>query len=315
MYDGIYNAVPLFDIGANLLDTMYDGIYNGKRAHAPDLEHVLRRAAAAGVTDLIVTSGSLEDSRRALALVRSLRASSPVRLSCTVGVHPTRCDEFEQPGENGAPPTTAAQLLEVVRDGMADGSVVAIGEIGLDYDRLHFCAVEVQQRGFEVQLQLAESTGLPLFLHNRNTSGAFAAVMCAHKGLRGVVHSFDGGMDEMRELTALGLFIGINGCSLRTEENLRVAASVPLGKLLIETDAPWCQVRPTHAGAKLVATKFAEVKKESWSAESCVKSRNEPSHCRQVLEILAAIREYPVTELGAAVHQNARSLFYGGASA
>mmetsp|Transcript_37949 Transcript_37949/g.94151 ORF Transcript_37949/g.94151 Transcript_37949/m.94151 type:complete len:161 (-) Transcript_37949:243-725(-) len=115
-----------------------DGIYNGKRAHAPDLEHVLRRAAAAGVTDLIVTAGSLDDSRRALALVRSLRASSPVRLSCTVGVHPTRCDEFEQPGENGAPPTTAAQLLEMARDGMADGSVVAIGEIGLDYDRLHF---------------------------------------------------------------------------------------------------------------------------------------------------------------------------------
>jgi TatD DNase family protein len=64
-----------------------------------------------------------------------------------------------------------------------------------------------------------------------------------------VVHSFDGSPAELRSLLELpSLSVGINGCSLRTEANLQVAASVPLGRLLLETDAPWCDIRQTHAG-------------------------------------------------------------------
>ena len=308
------HPIPLFDM-ANLLDSMYEGTYNGKRAHEPDLARVLQRAADAGVRDILVTAGSLAESRRALALVRALRGASPVRLACTVGVHPTRCDEFDRAGADGSPPTTLDALLAVARDGMADGSVVAIGEIGLDFDRLHFCGEEAQRRGFGAQLRLARATGLPLFLHNRNTAGAFAALMRAHVAAApgaaaGVVHSFDGDAAELAELVGLGLHIGINGCSMRTDDNLRVAAAVPLDRLLIETDAPWCQVRPTHAGHAHVATRFAEVKKEAWRADSCVQARNEPCHVVQVLEVLAAARAEPIAELGAAVYANARRLFY-----
>jgi hypothetical protein len=85
----------LIDIGANLLDTMFQGEYRGKQAHPPDLQAVLERAAASGVSHCIVTAGSLEEARAALALVRETRqSSSPVRLSCTVGVHPTRALEW-----------------------------------------------------------------------------------------------------------------------------------------------------------------------------------------------------------------------------
>ena len=85
----------LIDIGANLLDTMFQGEYRGKQAHPPDLQAVLERAAASGVSHCIVTAGSLEEARAALALVRATRqSSSPVRLACTVGVHPTRALEW-----------------------------------------------------------------------------------------------------------------------------------------------------------------------------------------------------------------------------
>lgn len=78
------------DIGANLLDSMYQGEYGGKEVHAPDLPAVLERAWASGVEKIIITAGTLAESRQALELART-----DERLFCTVGVHPTRCGEFQ----------------------------------------------------------------------------------------------------------------------------------------------------------------------------------------------------------------------------
>jgi TatD DNase family protein len=69
---------------------MYQGVYNGTSCHEPDLDAVLSRAWATGVEKIIITAGTLEESRKALQLARS-----DERLFCTVGVHPTRCGEFE----------------------------------------------------------------------------------------------------------------------------------------------------------------------------------------------------------------------------
>ena len=78
------------DIGANLLDPMFQGQYNGTAYHEPDLDAVLARAWGAGVEKIVITAGTLGESRAALALART-----DERLFCTVGVHPTRCAEFE----------------------------------------------------------------------------------------------------------------------------------------------------------------------------------------------------------------------------
>ena len=97
---------PLIDIGANLLDPQYRGEYRGKPRHAPDLDAVLARGWAAGVRSVILTAGSLSDSKDTLELART-----DPRLFCTVGVHPTRCDEFE------ADPEAHAAALLVVASG------------------------------------------------------------------------------------------------------------------------------------------------------------------------------------------------------
>jgi TatD DNase family protein len=66
--------------------------------------------------------------------------------------------------------------------------------------------------------------------------------------------------------------------SLKTADNLQVVANIPNDRLMLETDCPWCEVRPTHAGAKLIKTTFPTVKKEKWQAGSMVKGRSEPAN-------------------------------------
>merc|ERR1711971_1189869 len=120
----------------------------------------------------------------------------------------------------------------------------------------------------------------------------------------GVVHSFDGGEEELNQLLDLGYYIGLNGCSLKTEENLAVAAMVPLDRLLLETDSPWCGVKNTHAGMRHVATTFPVEKRDKYEEGYMVKDRNEPCTIVQVLEIVAAIKQVEPSELAKVVYEN-----------
>lgn len=175
--------------------------------------------------------------------------------------------------------------------------VVAIGECGLDYDRLHFCPKEVQLKYFEKQLELASITQLPLFLHCRNAAADLVEILEKNRDKLpkniGVVHSFDGSNEEANRFLELGFHIGINGCSLKTESNLDVVRQIPIDKLMLETDAPWCEIRPTHASAKYLKDKSLQVasfKKEKWKSGAMVKGRNEPCNIRQVLEVISGLK-------------------------
>jgi len=115
----------------------------------------------------------------------------------------------------------------------------------------------------------------------------------------------------MRELVAMGLYIGINGCSLKTEENLAVVAEIPLDSLMIETDAPWCDIRPTHASHKHTKTKFEVVNKpEKWASGKGVKGRNEPQQIVLVLEAICGIKGIAIEEAAAVVHANTEKVFF-----
>ncbi|RMX57539.1 hypothetical protein pdam_00005785 [Pocillopora damicornis] len=75
-------------------------------------------------------------------------------------------------------------------------------------------------------------------------------------------------------------------------------------------DAPWCDIRPTHAGFKHVKTKFESRKKEKWQAGQCVKGRNEPANIVQVLEVVAGCRGEDVQSLAETVYENTMNLFF-----
>lgn len=174
-----------------------------------------------------------------------------------------------QPASNapsGASAPRGEALLAALRalavQGAADGRVAALGEMGLDGEREHFCPLDTQARWFERQLRdVCRGLDLPLFLHLRGDEAVAARFFDildrnadCWRAAGGVVHSFDGSAETLRGVLDRGMHVGLNGCSVREARSLEVIKAIPLDRMLLETDAPWCGVRKTHAGAPLVKT-------------------------------------------------------------
>lgn len=296
------------DIALNLCDDMFRGVYNGKQYHSDDVIHVLDRAKSLGVCRAIITGTTLEDSLEAMSLISSF-PSEEYSLFSTAGIHPTRSDIF---GIEADVPSIVSSLTSTISRGIASRNIVAIGECGLDYDRLHFCNREHQLISFIAQLELGLQFDLPFFFHNRNTAGEFYRIVREHKHMvrhSGVVHSFDGTLQDLEECISLGLYVGVNGCSLKTEENIAVVKAIPLDLLLIETDSPWCSVKASHAGNTYVKTIFPGKKRDKYEKGAMVKDRGEPCLLVQVLEIVAAVKGLSVEELADVTWANSNRLF------
>lgn len=235
----------------------------------------------------------------------------------TVGVHPCSVSAFDKyAATSGGAGGLIGELSALARRGREEGVVVAFGEVGLDYDRLHFAGKESQIRYFEMQLDLAVELQLPLFLHSRAAAEDFERLLRSRlDGLprRGLVHSFTGETAEMQGLVEMGFDIGVNGCSLKTEGNLDVVRQIPLGRLQLETDGPWCEIRPSHASsvylkeAPLALPKT--VKKEKWQKGLMVKGRNEPCTIARVAHVVAAVKGVPVEDVCEAAWNNSTRMF------
>ena len=296
----------LVDIGVNLTDPVFRGIYNSSQKHASDLSLVLKRALEVGVSRMIITGTSLSDSVDAAGMAEECNQTQcdvGQKFYSTVGCHPTRCMEFQENPQD---------YITGLRSLLTNKTVVALGEIGLDYDRLQFCPKEVQQQYFEKQLTINTDIKLPLFLHCRAAADDLKEILSRNrdKFTTGVVHSFDGSLEEAQAFIDMGLFIGINGCSLKTENNLKVVKELPLEKILVETDAPWCDVRPTHSGHRFIKSKFEKKKKEKFIEGFQVNGRNEPCNIVQVLEIIAGVKEVPVDDAATVVTKNTETVFH-----
>ncbi|BGP48077.1 hypothetical protein JCM10450v2_003949 [Rhodotorula kratochvilovae] len=316
-------APRLIDIGSNLGDPVFRGSYHGKQAHEDDLKDILARARRAGVGMQLLTGDCLEGSKEVLALARQHKG-----LYATVGCHPCRATEPDAfPGGAEAYFQALDQLIEENKG--KEGRALFIGECGLDYDRLHLASKEAQLRAFPPQLELASKHDLPLFLHSRACHPDFIAALRAHgKPLRGVVHSHSGTTEEALELVDAGFFVGLNGCSLKTPENLDCVRALPLSRILLESDCPWCSIGasyaahalladlrddPVHADAKARYVPAA-VKKERWASGKAVKGRNEPCTTGQVAWVGAKLKGVSLEEVARVTTANALALFGNGVS-
>lgn len=300
------------DIAANLTDDMFQGTYHEKKRHESDLGLVIERAKHANCDKMIVLAGTLEDAHKCLEICNQFDPEGGC-LYTTVGFHPTRCGEAALIIGDASDEDAEKIIHEVFSrfvEKAGAGRVVAIGEFGLDYDRLHFCPMDVQKRFFEIQLRVAVKhfPELPLLLHLRNAFDDFVDIISKHN-VQGVVHSFTGTQTEMQKLVELGLFIGINGCSLRDAWD--VVPHIPEDRLIIETDAPYCEIKPTHPAHPFLSGLEVPkcVKPEKFVTGSFVKNRNEPACINQVAFALAKVRRVDFGTLSASIRVNTLRLF------
>src|SRR5829696_7063974 len=188
---------------------------------------VLVRARAAGVERIMVPGWNVASCRRALELAAELEG-----LDVAVGVHPHDAAKVDEAG------------WRQVASAAADPRVVAIGETGLDYDRV-FSAIPDQLTNLRKNLQLALETGKPAILHVRSRAGDSDAQDAILGELRAagvggqrsidafgdrppaVIHSFSGSVEYARQGLDLGLAISISGLAFRAGEEA-TADAVPI---------------------------------------------------------------------------------------
>ncbi len=237
-----------------------------------DLHDVLDRAKAAGIDTMVTICTQLEDVPGIIKLAQS----SPL-LYCTVGVHP---HEAQHAVESG----TLVQDLERL---LKQDKVIGLGETGLDY-YYENSPREAQRQAFNDHIQVAKKHDLPLIVHTRDAEADTHELLSAERGnIRGVMHCFSSSQDLATKSLDLGFYISISGIvTFKKADDLRdIVKSVPLDRLLLETDAPYLAPVPKRG------------------------KRNEPAFMIHTAEVVADLKNVSMEKLAEVTTQNFKTLF------
>ena len=230
----------LFDTHAHLNDEAFDA----------DRDELLETFQTAGVGWVLNAGCSLESSKESIAL-----AEKYDWIYASVGSHPDIADEVND------------EVLESYRQMCKHPKVKAIGEIGLDY---HYETIhrEEQKRAFRAQMALAQELHMPVIVHERDAHEDGMAIVKEFPHVTGVFHCYSGSAEMARQLVDLGWHIGFTG--VLTFKNARKAvqpaASIPLERILLETDCPYMSPEPfrgrrCHPGLlPYMAKKLAQIR-------------------------------------------------------
>lgn len=258
-----------------------------------DREDVIKRAIEVGVEKMVIPAIDVESSKSIVSFVQNKN-----ELLCAVGLHPNdsnRWDEFSY--------QQLDQLIE--QDQLDKHKIVAIGEIGLDHywnDAPH----NIQESVLSKQLELATKWQLPLILHMREhgdaTCGSCADTLVsmvaewvevqkiAGSSLvdrPGVFHSFSGDKKTLQKILDLNFFVGVSGPVTYKNSDFKreVVKSIPLEKLLIETDSPFLSPVPNRG------------------------KRNEPANVQFIVEKISELFDKNPEMIASITYQNAQRLF------
>ena len=250
----------LFDTHAHLDDVAFD----------EDRQELLEALPGAGLALVMNPGCSLASSRNAAAL-----AEKYDYIYAAAGSHPDVADEVNE------------EVLAEYRTLCASNpKIKAIGEIGLDY---HYEDIprEIQLKAFRMQMELARELNLPVIVHEREAHEDGMNMVREFRDVTGVFHCYSGSAEMARQLVDLGWYIGFTG--VLTFKNARkaveVAASIPLDRIVIETDCPYMAPEPFRG------------------------KRNDPGKIYRMAEKLAEIRGLSVEEIQAITLENGKRLY------
>lgn len=188
-----------------------------------DRDAVLDRAREKGVVRIINVASSLEGCRRAVELSKKHEA-----VFATVGVHPHDAQ------------TVTERTFDELKALAAAEKIVAIGEVGLDYYR-NLSPKDMQIEVFRKFIRLSQESGLPLIIHSRQADDDTLSILKEYAALKGVIHCFSGTRQFLDECLSMDFYVSFT-CNLtfKNAGNLReLAKTVPIEKVLLETDAPY----------------------------------------------------------------------------
>ncbi len=227
----------------------------------------MAEANAAGVTRMIAMGVDVERSRKALALARS-----HATVWAGVGHHP---EERSEPD------------LAALRELAGDPRVVAIGEVGLDFEQESSLPRDLQVARLGSLFRLAVELDLPVSIHNRGAASELAAAIAMHPGLRGVMHYFALEWDWAERFLELGFHLSFAGLVTRPSRHAlrEVARRCPEDRLLLETDSPY------------------------GNAQKRMGVPNRPAYLIDTAEVIAGLRGISIGALSELEEANALRLF------
>jgi TatD DNase family protein len=243
-------------------------------AFDPDREEVLARAREAGV-EIVLSLAMIDESDSYLKAFPLIEAHE--NLVTAVGCHPHDAKIFDERGGEDCLKRLASRPR-----------LLAIGEIGLDY-HYNLSPPEVQRDVFRRQIRVARELALPIIVHHREAESDLVKILEEERvrEIGGILHSFTADLLTAERALEMGFFISFSGIlTFKTAAPLReVARSLPLDRLLVESDCPYLAPVP-HRG-----------------------KRNEPAFVRDTLRCLAEVKGLPPSEVERATDLNFRRFF------
>lgn len=239
---------------------------------AAERDDIVARAHAAGVKQMITISTRVKKFPDILAIAESYPS-----VFCSVGTHPHNADEELD--------VTVDELVALSQH----PRVVAIGEAGLDYFYDN-APRDAQAIGLRNHIAAARQTGLPLVIHSRSADEDMAAILTEETGKGAfpfLLHCFSSGPELARIGVELGGYVSFSGILTfpKSEELREIAKTVPLERMLVETDAPYLAPKPFRG------------------------KRNEPAYVAHTAAVLAETTGVTVEEIARITTENAFRIF------
>lgn len=231
-----------------------------------NINEIIKNAKDNGIAKMIVNGANLESNIETLEL-----AKKHSELYAALGYHPEDLDKFKD------------EYLNIIEENI--NSIIAIGEIGLDY---HYepCDKEAQKMLFEKQLLLAQKYNKPVIVHSRDATEDTISILKKYPRVTGSLHCFSGSLETAKIYIKMGYKLGFGGVTTFKNAKIKeVLKNIPQEAILLETDSPYLAPEPVRG------------------------TKNEPANTLYVAKFIASELNITLDELSTITESNVKALF------